>query len=179
MKSEKIYSINSSDELRIVKNYHSSKAKPVKVIDEKSIQSIKFNVMPNKYVNEEVFIKEYRIWDDAIEAVFDRSYHTDMINSPNHLTFLSSLVNLQKMVYVFMHHYLSINYNKRGKEIIKVWPGKLDIDMPKMILKKSNINHLMVIKSVKKIKDRRYKVSADTVIDGVVTISGEALIIVL
>ena len=102
-----------------------------------------------------------------------------MLNSPSHLTFLSSLINLQKMVYVFMHQYLNLEYDINGKERLKVWPGKLNINMPKMILKKENISHLMKINSIHKVKDNRYKVSADTFIDKAVTISGEALIVVL
>ena len=68
-----------------------------------------------------------------------------MLNSPSHLTFLSSLTNLQKMVYVFMHHYLSLDYNKDANELIKVWPGKLNIDMPKMVMKKTNIRHYFTL----------------------------------
>ena len=93
---------------------------PKKVIKESSNQTIRFNIMPNKHVDENIEIKEYRIWDNAIEAIFDRDYHTEMANSPNHLTFLSSLINLQKMVYVFMHDYLSLEYDKNGKELLKV-----------------------------------------------------------
>ena len=169
-----------SEELPIAfNNVYSEKTKPVKILKENSTQNIRFNVMPDRYVEEDVKIKEYRIWDNAIETIFDRDYKTDMLNSPSHLTFLSSLTNLQKMVYVFMHHYLSLEYNKDANELIKVWPGKLNIDMPKMIMKKTNISHLMVIKSICQIKNNKYRVQADTVVDNAIAISGEALIIVL
>ena len=160
-------------------NFYNANSAPSKIIKDRGRQSITFNVMPDRDVSENVQVKEYRIWDNAIEAIFDRDYKTDMVNSPDHLTFLSSLVNLQKMVYVFMHEYLSIEYAPCKKESIKVWPGKLFIDMPKMVLESKNISHLMIIKSVQKIKHNRYKVSASTSVDGKMTISGEALIIVL
>ena len=70
-------------------------------------------------------------------------------------------------------------YDKDGEELLKVWPGNLNIKMPKMILKKENIRHLMVIKSIQKIKNNRYRVFANTMVDGIVSISGEALIVVL
>ncbi len=169
-----------SEELPIAfNNAYSEKTIPIKILKENSIQNIRFNVMPDRYVEEDVKIKEYRVWDNAIETIFDRDYKTDMLNSPSHLTFLSSLTNLQKMVYVFMHHYLSLDYNKDANELIKVWPGKLNIDMPKMIMKKTNISHLMVIKSIYQIKKNRYKVKASTIVDNAITITGEALIIVL
>jgi len=160
-------------------NNYNDQAIPSRVIKENSIQNIKFNIMSDRYVEENIKILEYRLWDNAIQAVFDREYHTDMLNSPSHLTFLSSLTNLQKMVYVFMHYHLSIDYNKDSKELIKVWPGKLIINMPKMIMKKNNIEHLMIIKSIKKVKEKRYKVCAETIVDNSVAISGEALIVVL
>ena len=162
-------------------DYHrySENSKPVRIIKESSIQALRFNVMPDKDVDEKVCIKEYRIWDNAIESIFDRQYTTAMIKSPSHLTFLSGLVNLQKMVYIYMHHHLSVNYKNDGEELIKVWPRKLDIDMPRMILKKKNISHLMIIKSIIKLKHNKYKVVANTTIDGSVAISGEALVVVL
>ena len=51
--------------------------------------------------------------------------------------------------------------------------------MPKMILKKENINHLMLVESIEKIKMNRYKVTANTNVNNIITISGEALIVVL
>ena len=180
MKNQKIYSDKYiSPPSPSKSNPYRKNSNPKKRIKEHSEQNVRFNVMPERYVDEHIIIKEYRLWDDAIETIFDRKYETEMINSPDHLTFLSSLINLQKMVYVFMHHYLNIDYNRDVEESIKVWPSKLDINMPKMILKKKNISHLMLIKSIQKIKDNRYKVSAETIVDGIVTISGEALIIVL
>ena len=46
-------------------------------------------------------------------------------------------------------------------------------------MKKTNISHLMVIKSICQIKNNKYRVQADTVVDNAIAISGEALIIVL
>ena len=179
MKNKKIYPNGHLNLPIIYQNPYAEDCKPKRIIRENSVQSIRFNIMPNRDVDEKINVKEYRIWDNAIEVLFSRDYHTDMINSPDHLTFLSSLMNLQKMVYVFMHDYLDLDYNKDGKELVKVWPGNLNIKMPKMILKKENIRHLMLIKSIQKIKSNRYRVSADTIVDGIVSISGEALIVVL
>ena len=73
----------------------------------------------------------------------------------------------------------SLEYDKDGEELLKVWPGNLNINMPKMIFKRENINHLMVIKSIQEIKKNRYKMRAITTVNDIVTISGEALIVVL
>jgi len=160
-------------------NPYACNSKPKKIIKESSEQKLTFNIMANKFVSETSIIKEYKIWDNAIEAIFDREYEADMIKSPNHLTFLSSLINLQKMVYVYMNDYLHLKYKKNGPENLKVWPHNLNISMPKMILNKKNITHAMIIKSIIKISKNKYKISANTNVNGITTISGEALIIVL
>ena len=64
------------------------------IINDKSIQKIGFNVMADKKVEELLYIKEYRVWDNAIETIFDREYYTEMEASPDHLIFLSALVAL-------------------------------------------------------------------------------------
>ena len=180
MSRNRIYIKNDFSSLPIIhQNPYSLNSKPYKIISEKSTQNLHFNIMPGKYVDENIEIKEYRVWDNAIETIFNRDYHTEMLDSPSHLTFLSSLINLQKMVYVFMHDYLSLKYDKNGQELLKVWPGNLEIRMPKMILNKENISHLMVVKSIAKISKNKYKVCASTSINDIVTISGDALIVVL
>ena len=101
MKEQKEYRSNTLEAPMVLGNPYSLKSNPSEIIKENSFQNISFNIMSNKDVKEWVKVKEYRIWDNAIQALFDRSYDTDMTHSPNHLTFLSSLTNLQKMVYVF------------------------------------------------------------------------------
>ena len=48
-----------------------------------------------------------------------------------------------------------------------------------MVLKTDNISHLMIIRSIQEIKKNRYKMRAATKVNDIVTISGEALIVVL
>ena len=174
--------INKSSKLSlpiVFNNSYKLNTKPKKIIKENSIQKLNFNIMPCKFIYENSMIKEYRVWDDALEVVFDREYESDMIKSPDHLTFLSSLMNLQKMVYVYMNSYLGLKYSKTGPENLKVWPHKLNIEMPKMILNKKNIVHTMLIESIFKISKNKYKISAKTNVNGITLISGDALIVVL
>ena len=72
------------------------------VIKDRSTQSLRFNVLNNKNVEETLTFKKYIVKDKKIETYFDREYSTDMLKSPNHFIFLSALVNLQKMIYVLM-----------------------------------------------------------------------------
>ena len=79
-------------------------------IYENSHQSLKFNVMSDRSVKETLVIKKYIITDNRIVVEFDRKYRTEMISSPDHLIFLSALINLQKMIYVLMCKKLNIKY---------------------------------------------------------------------
>ena len=174
--------------MSIVSSYHSN---PLKIdlknprnldpfiISDKAIQKIRFNVMHDKHVEEILYIKEYRVWDNAIEAIFDRDYYTEMAASPDHLIFLSALVNLQKMVYIYMHYYLDIDYSVSDEEKIKIWPTDLNLSMPKMIFDKKNVKHRMDIKSIKYVGDGKYYVIANTHVNDIVKISGKALAIIL
>ena len=149
------------------------------VISDNTIQKIKFNVMNGKDVEEILFVKEYRVWDNAIEAIFNRDYYTEMAASPDHLIFLSALVNLQKMVYLYMHYYLGLEYSDSTEEKIKIWPTDLNLNMPKMIFDKEDVKHRMDIKSIKYVGDSKFYIIANTHVNEIVKINGKALAIIL
>ena len=62
----------------------------VETIYENSHQSLKFNIMPNRAVEETLLIKKYMVTENRIEVKFDRKYKTQMVSSPDHLIFLSA-----------------------------------------------------------------------------------------
>ncbi|NQT97475.1 MAG: hypothetical protein HQ562_07010 [Candidatus Marinimicrobia bacterium] len=149
------------------------------VIQESTCNQLIFNVMPNMGVKESLYIKEYRIGDNYIEATFNREYQSSMKNSPSHLIFLSVLVHMQKMLYVFMCHNQGLKYDPYGKEVLKVWPTSLDIQMPKLITQCNDIIHRIDIKKIRKIKEKIFSVTADTNINDIITINGMAMIYIL
>ncbi len=152
---------------------------PVTIFKENTRNDIRFNVMPNMPVEEHLYIKEYRIWENAIEAIFDRSYQTQMEKSPNHLTFVTTLIHMQKMLYVFMCYKNNIKYDPYEIESLKIWPTILDIDMPKMVTKQKGISHRMLIKDISQTKkENTYLVTADTEVENRVFINGQALVII-
>jgi hypothetical protein len=152
---------------------------PKIIVNEWAQQKLSFNVLPDRNINESLFIKEYRIWDGVIEAIFDRSYESEMIASPDHLTFLSALINLQKMVYIYMHHHLNIKYDPHGKETLKVWPTELNISLPKLFTDVKDITHRLNVKSIRKLNQNKFYIDADTFIEDSLIIKGKALIIKL
>ena len=147
------FNIQNNEESSVLNNNY---LQPQVVINERSQQRLLFNVLPEKDINESLFIKEYRIWDNTIEAIFDRNYKTEMISSPSHLTFLSALINLQKMVYIYMHHYLNIKYDPKGQETLKVWPTELNISLPKLLTDDTDITHRLNVKTIRKLCNNKY-----------------------
>ena len=101
----------------------------IKVIADRSIQNLKFNVMHEKDVEEKLIFKKYVINGNKIETYFNREYKTSMKKSPDHYIFLSSLINLQKMIYLLMCDKFKLSYNKSDEEKIKIWPTSVDIKM--------------------------------------------------
>ncbi len=146
------------------------------VIKESSTNILSFNVMPGKPVEEKLFIKEYRIGLKYIEGIFDRSYHSTMKASPSHLIFLSVLVHWQKLVYVYFCHHFGLEYNPQGREIIKIWPTKINIKLPKLETDESNIVQKFWIQELKEINKGRYKIIGKSIVNSI-EMSGETIII--
>ena len=88
-----------------------------------------------------------------------------MIASQDHLTFISALINLQKMVYIYMHHHLNIKYDPQGEETLKVWPTELNISLPKLLTDVTDITHRLNVKSIRKLNQNKFYIDADTFIE--------------
>ncbi|NOZ75912.1 MAG: hypothetical protein GXO90_11170 [FCB group bacterium] len=147
------------------------------IIEDNVENKISFNVMPNRPVEERLIMRRYRVWDDAIEAEFDREYFSSMEKSPDHLIFVTVLVHLQKMIYVYMCHYCGIPYDPYNHELLKVWPTQLDISMPKLITKKTKIHHLLKVKSVIEMRPKQFMITADSSVENRIAVNGEAVVI--
>ena len=146
------------------------------VIQDNSIQNLKFNVLNDKNVEEKLSFSKFVIKADAIETYFDREYKTDMAKSPDHYIFLSALVNLQKMIYVLMCKKFNIPYKKNDKERFKIWPISVDVKMNGMIRKKKNLMQDFKIDAIEKISDTKYHISGESTSESTVHIKGTALV---
>jgi hypothetical protein len=124
-------------------------------INEKTSNVCRFNVMPGKFVEETLFIKQYRIYDNFIEADFERQYHSDMVKSPDHFVFLTALSHTQKMVYVYLCYKFGITYDPFTPEKIKIWATKVEVDLPKLITN-TNVTQKLEVISLTKVKEKQY-----------------------
>ena len=141
-----------------------------------SSSSITFNVLPGKNVKEDIIVKKYILKKRYIEAVFDRRYQSDMAQSPDHLIFLSTLIHLQKMIYIYLCYEFGLSVTLEDNEKLKIWPTNIKIDMPKMITKKKNISQVIQIKNLRKTGSKTYFGKCESSVDGIVKISADALV---
>ena len=132
--------------------------------------------MPNLPVEETLFIKQYKIWHRYVEATFDRKYHSSMSRSPDHLMFLTILIHLQKLFYVYCCHEFDLKYEPLKCEKVKIWPTVLKIEMPQLITKTRDIVQWLEIKDIFQRNEKSYYMSAQTSIENTVSMSGEAVV---
>ena len=151
----------------------------VKIIADNSVQNLKFNVMHEKDVEEKLVFKKYIIDGNRIKTYFNREYKTSMKKSPNHYIFLSSLINLQKMIYLLMCDRFDISYNKNDEEKIKIWPTSLDIKMNGIVRKKNNIMQDFELTSISQISDNKYSISGNSSAESTILLKGEALVYII
>lgn len=149
------------------------------ILDETGYNRVEFNVMPDRPVSEELFVKQYKIFPRFIEAIFDRKYCSSMEKSPSHLIFLTSLVHCQKMIYAYFCHELNLPYDPSGKEVMKIWPTQVQVNMPSMITNEQDISHKMWFQNVSKGRKGRITFDFYSQINDTVEINGRILLLTL
>ena len=115
------------------------------IIEEHVDNSLRFNVMPNRPVEETLHIRQYRITEDSVEAHFDRTYKSSILKSPSHLIFLSAVAHTLKMLCVYACHRLGLPCDPKGPEVLNIWPTTVHVEMPRMMRNESDILHRMHI----------------------------------
>jgi hypothetical protein len=143
-----------------------------------SVCGLNFNVMPGRPVKEELSMKEFRIGTDWIEAEFDRKYYSSMLNSPNHLTFIAALIQMQKVTYVFACHRLGFVPDVRGPEVLKVWPTRVAVTMRDLVREEKSLVHRMDFTVFRRVEARKYLATTKSHI-GILQIDASAMIMPL
>lgn len=129
--------------MAFVKGTFSPPPKPVGqanyTFSDESCVNCSFNVMPDRPVEETLVVREYRVWDGYIEAVFDRTYKSAMLRSPSHLTFLSALIHGQKLGYLLILNHCGLRYERNDPEFCKMWWTQAYSNIPKLIRQEKEI----------------------------------------
>ncbi len=117
---------------------------------------VEFNVMPERPVREQLRIKQFRVGPTWIEAEFDRSYQTSMLNSPSHLTFIAALIQMQKITYVYSCHRFGLDPDVSGQELLKIWPTQISLTMRDMVIEEEGLVHRMDFTDFRKLEAGKY-----------------------
>ena len=131
-------------------------------IPEEHQSRLAFNVMPGRPVEETLLVHEYRVGERYAEARFDREYSSSMRNSPSHLIFLSVLTHTQKLAYLALCHELGLPYDPQGSELFKLWPTKMEIQIPELISAERDLVQRLWITELKQFNDTTYRVALET-----------------
>jgi hypothetical protein len=119
-----------------------------------------FNVMPGRSVTETMFFKEYRAWPGFVEADFDRTYQSEMANSPSHVVFLTAEAHAQKLAYIALAEILGRPYVATEPEYFKIWWTCCYCNVPKMIRVEENLKQTLWVISFEKTGSKSYSLEA-------------------
>ena len=162
---------------KFLTNFIQSNNKNIELLNTlNDVSSLSFNILPNRNVYEQINVKKYILKRRSIEAIFDRDYHSDMLHSPDHLIFLSILIQLQKMIYIYLCYEFNYPFSLEEEEKLKIWPTNINIDMPKMITKRTNISHKIEISSLRKINSQTYFGKCNSSIENIINIKADAMV---
>lgn len=146
-----------------------------KVTQEDNTISMRFNVMPERMVEETLFISEYRIGHRYIEASFDRSYKSSMLRSPDHLVATTVQCHTQKMLYAYICHELKIPYDPSGPELVKIWCTWFEMKMPSLVRKNTDVIQRVRITGLTPREKGGYDLSFESVIEEDLVINGRVV----
>jgi hypothetical protein len=129
--------------------------------------SVAFNVY-DVPVRERLLMKEYRIWQKDVEATFDRQYSSAMLRSPDHMIFLTAMVHLQRMAYIWICCELAGTYEAGAPEKFKIWPTSMNCSMPRLVRESSDVVQTLKVLSFGARADEGYLMTGvSTVGDGI------------
>lgn len=138
-----------------------------------------FNIMPDKYVSETFQLRSFVLGPAHAEALFDRSYASDMDASPNHVTMTVLPLLTQRLFYAWCCHKLGLPYDPRGPELLKIWPTLLTLQYPRLLRSTQNMRYRIEVLQFKHRKENRYATEISGTVDGVLRVHAEGHVIVL
>jgi hypothetical protein len=140
---------------------------------------LSFNVLPNRSVEEVFYNTSYRATENQVVATFDRTYRSEMEASPSHVIFLSALIQFQKLCYLHVCHRFGWPYDAGEPERAKVWPTDVTCSMPAMVTSEENIHQTFTVSRARYISPKRLHLWANSDVDGIIRLTGQAMIFIL
>lgn len=142
--------------------------------------NLQFNVMPNRDVRETLSVTQYRVHRDGsvIEADFAREYSSQMEKSPDHLIFLSALIQTQKLAYILVCYRLGLDIDVDSGESVKIWPTRFDMNMPRLVRNKKPTQRVEITE-MRELSTSAFQISIRSDVDSIMTGTADLYVKVL
>lgn len=151
----------------------------LKVVPDNFKNDLAFNVMPDRMVRETLTVREYRVGDKYIEALFDREYTSEMLRSPDHLTAPLVQIHSQKLLYAYLCHHFNLPYSPTGPELLKIWCTRFTMELPKLVREGRDLLQKMHILRIDDRGDKRFEVEIKTDIENIITMHAVAAVYII
>jgi hypothetical protein len=96
-----------------------------------------------------------------------------MKRSPDHLIFISAMVQIQKMASVFICHRFSLNYDPHGVEQAKFWPTKITVEMDRLVRKSKKLVQKVWFSDIRERYENAYVMDVKSDNEGIIKITAE------
>jgi hypothetical protein len=110
------------------------------------------------------------VWHRYVEADFSREYFSSMIQSPDHLIFLTALVHVQRISYLYMCFEVQLPYEPQNPEWLKIWPTSINVEMPRMVTEKEGLVHRLKMTKIRSLGEKRYFAESESEVNGIIKI---------
>lgn len=139
----------------------------------------RFNIMPNRFVSEAFQIRHTTIDGDVVEMLLDRTYASEMLASPSHVTMTVLPLCAQRAGYIYLCHKLGFSYDPAGREHVKMWPNWLELVYPRLLRDESVLKYSVRIVELSQLSASRYKWSITSHLNEVLCLNARGLAVVL
>lgn len=146
--------------------------------NEKDIKA-SFNILPDKNVQEIFHIKKIIIEENKASAIFSRTYISEMEDSPNHITMTVLPLLTQRVFYAWACIKMGYNYTPFEKELLKIWPTRVEFKYPKIIDNEKDIVYELNVEKFRKISEFTYFVKGNSHIENQLFVNAEAIVILI
>lgn len=136
-----------------------------------------YSAMPEAQTSEILTMKRFLVAQDSITAEFDYC-----CVSPDPLGYLrmeAALIQIQKIIYVFCCARLGLPVDTTGRELLKVWPTRVDVSKKGEIGDAESVTHRIGFSEFRKIDSSRYFITVESTVNDSLLIGGDAIIQVL
>jgi hypothetical protein len=112
--------------------------------------SVSFNVMLGRVVSESTRFRKVVVTEADAVGIFDRTYRSEMLHSPDHLIVLTFLVQCQYLIYRILCCRFGVEFDSGAPERFKIWPVGLNVSLPALVTQRRFLQQKVTLQSIRK-----------------------------